>query len=177
MAAPTVRRDARRDTLPLTSAPRFFARPAAHEQSGAAYLAGGVDALPGFDFISNTSLWARDPLNPLLPTDLNATFQASDPKVYFDAEQGVWIMIYFGNGDGTGGGANIYAAFSDDLRSWEKAAEPLYRHGGHPKGFDADHAHKVWLTSDGNGTLYMYYTGVFAGGRGILLLTSNPITA
>ena len=147
-----------------------------HEQSGAAYLAGGIDALPGYDFDTNTSLWQRDPANPLLPTDANATFQASDPKVWYDAEQGVWILIYFCNGAGTGGGANICIAFSDDQRTWLKASTPLYRHGGHPKGYDAMHAHKVWLTSDGAGTLYLYYTGVFAGGRGILLLTSNPLT-
>ena len=146
-----------------------------HEQSGAAYLAGGIDALPGFDFVSNTSLWMRDPLNPLLPTDANATYQASDPKVFWNAEQGVWLLIYFCNGAGTGGGANICIAFSEDQRTWSKASEPLYRHGGHPRGYDADHAHKVWLTSDGKGTLYMYYTGVYAGGRGILLLTSQPV--
>jgi len=146
-----------------------------HEQSGAAYLAGGIDALPGYDFASNTSLWMRDPLNPLLPNDANATYQASDPKVFWDAEQGVWLLIYFCNGAGTGGGANICIAFSADQRAWSKASEPLYRHGGHPRGYDAMHAHKVWLTSDGNGTLFMYYTGVYAGGRGILLLTSQPV--
>lgn len=146
-----------------------------HEQSGAAYLAGGIDALPGYDFDTNTSLWQRDAGNPLLTTDASATYQASDPKVWWDAEQNVWILIYFCNGAGTGGGANICIAFSDDQRTWAKASTPLYKHGGHPKGYDADHAHKVWLTSDGAGTLYLYYTGVFAGGRGILLLTSKPL--
>lgn len=95
--------------------------------------------------------------------------------MYWDSEQNCWILLYFCNGAGTGGGANICIAFSDDQRTWLKASEPLYRHGGHPKGYDAEHAHKVWLTSDGAGTLYLYYTGVFAGGRGILLLTSKPV--
>ena len=80
-----------------------------------------------------------------------------------------------GNGAGPHGGADICIAFSADARDWQKSATPLYAHGGHPKGYDAMHAHKVWLTSDGAGTLYLYYTGVFAGGRGILLLTSKPV--
>lgn len=36
---------------------------AGNEQSGAAYLEGGVESLPGWDFELNISLWTRDPRN------------------------------------------------------------------------------------------------------------------
>jgi hypothetical protein len=150
--------------------------PDGNEESGAAYLAGGAEALVGWDESTNTSLWRRDPANPLLPNDVNATYQTADPKVWWDTEQGVWILIYFCNGAHTGGGANICIAFSDDQKTWLKSSSPLYVHGGHPKGYDADDAHKVWLTADpSTGILYLYYTGVFHGGRGILLLTSEAL--
>ena len=151
------------------------------ECSGAAYLPGGAEALPGFDPATNASLWVRDARNPLLPNDGNATYQASDPKVFWDSEQGVWALFYFCNGDYKAppyaGGANICVAFSTDQKSWAKSSTPLYAHGGHPKGYDAEHAHKVWLSAHPKtGILYMYYTGVFRGGRGILLLTSRPLS-
>ena len=115
----------------------------------------------------------------MLPNDVNATFQASDPKVFWDAQQRVWVLFYFCNGAFAkpfAGGANICVAFSEDQKSWAKSSSPIYAHGGHPKGYDADHAHKVWLTAHPRtGVLYLYYTGVFRGGRGILLLTSEPI--
>ena len=148
------------------------------EQSGAAYLPGGADALPGYDFTINASMWVRDPANPTLPNDPVASFQASDPKVYFDDVQGVWVLLYFCNGGTPSGGACICAAFSDDQRTWAKASTPLYLNGGHPRGLDRAHAHKVWLTGDGKtDRLYLYYTGVDGGGstRGILLLTSTPM--
>jgi hypothetical protein len=149
------------------------------EQSGAAYLAGGVDSLPGYDFTINASLWIRDPKNPTLPNDPLASYQASDPKVFFDDIQDVWIMIYFCNGGTPSGGACICIAFSDDQRTWLKASTPLYLNGGHPAGLDKSHAHKVWLTGDGvTDRLYLYYTGVDDSGntRGILLLTSTPMS-
>jgi hypothetical protein len=153
-------------------------RPGGCEESGAAYLPGGAEALPGFDAATNSSLWRRDPANPLLPNDASATYQASDPKVWYDSVQDVWILIYFCNGDGTGGGADICIAFSADQKEWLKSSTPLYAHGGHPRGYDSEHAHKVWLTADpATGILYLYYTGVFSGGRGILLLTSEPLPA
>ena len=152
---------------------------AGNEQSGAAYLPGGAEALPGFDAATNASLWVRDAANPLLPLDANATHQAADPKVFWDAQQGVWIMIYFCNGGGAppfAGGANICVAFSLDQRDWAKASTPIYAHGGHPRGYDAEHAHKAWLTADpATGILYLYYTGVCSKGRGILLLTSEAL--
>jgi hypothetical protein len=154
---------------------------AGNEQSGAAYLAGGADALPGWDWEANVSLWVRDPANPTLPNDAVATYQASDPKVFWDDAQGVWVLFYFCNGAGTAGGADICVAFSADQRAWAKAAAPLYRHGGHPAGLDSCHSHKVWLTGDGvTDRLYLYYTGVTGPGcgtRGILLLTSTPMPA
>jgi hypothetical protein len=123
-----------------------------HEQSGVAYLPGGAEALPGFDFATNTSLWVRDPANPLITNDVNASYQAADPKVFYDAEQGVWINIYFCNGNYPtppyAGGANICMAFSTDQKVWVKASTPIYAHGGHPKGYDSEHAHKSWLTTD-----------------------------
>ena len=149
---------------------------AGNEQSGAAYLPGGADALPGFDLALNISEWVRDPLNPTLPNDAVASFQASDPKVFFDDVQGVWVLFYFCNGHTPSGGACICVAFSDDQRTWAKASTPLYLNGGHPRGYDSAHAHKVWLTGDGKtGRLYMYYTGVTGNSRGILLLTSTPM--
>ena len=43
---------------------------------------------------------------------------ASDPKVFWDEQQGVWVMFYFGSGDGTHGHADIMIAFSKDLVAW-----------------------------------------------------------
>lgn len=40
---------------------------------------------------------------------------ASDPKVFWDEQQGVWVMFYFGLGDATNGHAEILMAFSQDL--------------------------------------------------------------
>lgn len=151
--------------------------PSRNEQSGAAYLAAGIAGLPGFDFDYNMSQWVRDPLNPTLPNDAVASFQAADPKVFFDDEQQVWALIYFCNGDTTHG-ADICIAFSNDQRHWDKAATPIYQHGGHPGGLDACHAHKAWLMGSRDGTLYLYYTGVSGpdcNTRGILLLTSQPL--
>ena len=149
------------------------------EQSGAAYLPGGADALPGYDFTINASLWVRDPANPTLPNGALDSYQASDPKVFFDDLQHVWVMIYFCNGGTPKGGASICLAFSEDQRSWVKAATPIYNNGGHPGGLDTCHAHKAWLTGDGKtDRLYLYYTGVAGAGcdhRGILLLTSTPM--
>ena len=150
-----------------------------NEQSGAAYLPGGPDALPGYDTTINASMWIRDPANPTLPNDEVASFQAADPKVYYDDVQNVWVLIYFCNGNDSGGGAAICIAFSEDQRIWEKASTPIYDHGGHPNGYDKCHTHKAWLQGDGKtDRLYLYYTGVSGDAcqtRGILLLTSTPI--
>lgn len=99
---------------------------------------------------------------------------ASDPKVFWDEQQKVWVMFYFGLGDGTHGHADIMVAFSNDLVHWDKDDEPLYRAGGHPMGIDSTHAHKISIVYDAEGTGYMYYTAVGPKGRGIALLTSKP---
>ncbi len=97
-------------------------------------------------------------------------------QVFWDADQGVWVMFYFGLGDGTGGHADILVAFSRDLLTWERDPEPLYKAGGHPAGIDSQYAHKVSIIyHDGVG--YLYYTAVGPAGRGIALLTSQPVRA
>lgn len=153
--------------------------PGGREQSGAAYLPGGADALPGYDFSINASEWVRDPANPTLPSGSVDSYQASDPKVFYDNVQRVWVMVYFCNGGTPKGGASICLAFSDDQRTWAKASTPIYNNGGHPGGLDTCHAHKSWITGDGKtDRLYLYYTGVSGPGcntRGILLLTSTPM--
>lgn len=73
------------------------------------------------------------------------TKMASDPKVWFDEEQGVYVMFYFGLGDASDGHADIMIAFSTDLFTWQKDPEPLYKAGGHPMGIDKQYAHKISL--------------------------------
>jgi hypothetical protein len=56
----------------------------------------------------------------------------------------------------------------------DKDERPLYRAGGHPNGIDSQFAHKVSIIyKDGVG--YLYYTAVGGKGRGIALLTSEPV--
>jgi Na+-transporting NADH:ubiquinone oxidoreductase subunit NqrA len=98
---------------------------------------------------------------------------ASDPKVYFDDAQGVWVCIYVCLGGSTGGHADICIAFSTDLVRWDKEDTPIYVAGGHPSGIDTTHAHKVSLIYDADGVGYLYYTAVGPKGRGIALLTSR----
>jgi hypothetical protein len=86
---------------------------------------------------------------------------ASDPKVFYDSEQEVWTMFYFGVGAGTGGHADILIAFSKDLIHWDKDEFPLYRAGGHPDGIDAEHAHKISIIYEkGIGYLYCKHVGM-----------------
>mmetsp|Transcript_95052 Transcript_95052/g.167872 ORF Transcript_95052/g.167872 Transcript_95052/m.167872 type:complete len:395 (-) Transcript_95052:35-1219(-) len=145
------------------------------EESGVANLAS--KDFPGIDVTKNLSLWSLNPASPLIssgPPGSSDTNMASDPKVFWDELQKVWVMFYFGSGDATDGHADIMVAFSRDLIHWEKDEEPLYRAGGHPSGIDAQHAHKISIVYDENGTGYMYYTAVGPKGRGIALLTSKP---
>jgi hypothetical protein len=151
---------------------------AAAEQSGIAMLADtrwpGVPQSGPID----ATLWRPNSHSPVLPSGAPSSFDAtmaSDPKVFWDAEQNVWVMIYFGDGPGVGGHACIAIAFSVDLIHWHKDATPLYEAGGHPSGIDAEHAHKISLLFDDAGVGYMYYTAVGAKGRGIALLTSKPL--
>ena len=140
------------------------------EESGVATLPTSTP-LPGTQ--SNGTLWARQPSNPVLPTGIGDawdTYQAADPKVWWDGDH--WTMLYFGNGGGSG--AAIMTAFSTDLLIWEKDPVPLYKPGGHPAGLDKQHAHKVWVIYH-SGVGYMFYTAVGPQGRGIALLTSAPL--
>jgi hypothetical protein len=154
------------------------------EQSGVAFLPAA--SLPGWNATTNSSLWRRYVGNPVIHNGWsvagNETFDtamASDPKVFWDASldggAGAWVMIYFGLGPSSGGGAAICIAFSRDGLAWTKASAPLYKPGGHPAGLDKCHAHKVHLTADASGRKYLYYTGDDCHGRGILLLTSTPL--
>jgi hypothetical protein len=86
-------------------------------------------------------------------------------------------MLYFGTDPKINKGrASINIAFSTDLLTWTKASVPLYEAGGHPNGLDKCEAHKVWLTGDEKGNMYMYYTADSCDGRGIALLTSHRTT-
>lgn len=142
------------------------------EESGVATMP-STQTLPGTTV--NGTRWTREVSNPVLPNGNKSggawdTYQAADPKVWWDGDH--WTMFYFGNGGGTG--AAIMAAFSTDLIHWEKDPEPLYKPGGHPQGLDKQHAHKVWVVyKDGVG--HMFYTAVGPDGRGIALLTSENI--
>lgn len=154
----------------------FYNAKGAFEQSGVASLPGGASALPGVDALGR-SAWVRSPLNPVLRNDpAFDAHMASDPKVFYDAALGAWVMLYFGfGGDSHIPGASICIAFSRDGLSWTKASTPLYLPGGHPQGLDKCHAHKAWLNVDATGRKFLYYTGDDCHGRGILLLTSTPL--
>lgn len=128
----------------------------------------------GLAFSENLIDWRRHPDNPIVPVGPKGSFNelfSSDPRVYRDGDH--WIMLFFGVGQGH---AHIMAAYSRDLLTWTVDPEPLYRAGGHPKGLDSEHAHKVSLTyNPANDTLYLFYNAVGAAGRGIGLLTSRPL--
>jgi hypothetical protein len=154
------------------------------EQSGLATL--DASLLPGINATTNASLWTRFAGNPVLRDGTsfagNETFDTemtSDPKLFWDASldggKGAWVVIYFGLGPTSGGGAAICIAFSRDGVEWSKASTPLYKPGGHPGGLDKCHAHKAWLTVDETGRKHLFYTGDDCNGRGILLLTSTPL--
>eukprot|EP00911_Craspedida_sp_UC1_P002762 UC1_evm1s2026 len=151
-----------------------YGKPA--EESGLAVIS--ASKFPGVDQATNSSLWQRYAGSPVIPSGPHGaydTLMASDPKVFWDAEQGIWVMFYFGVGDGSGGHADILFACSSDLLHWDKDPVPLYKAGAHPQGTDSAHAHKVSIVFDNKGTGYMYYTAVGPYGRGIALLTSHPV--
>eukprot|EP00040_Diaphanoeca_grandis_P017567 m.91823 g.91823 ORF g.91823 m.91823 type:complete len:502 (+) comp26503_c1_seq2:82-1587(+) len=145
------------------------------EETGLYTLAENL--FPGIDESTNSSHWIENPASPLLPSGPPDSFDsamASDPKVFWDEVQNVWVMFYFGLGGGSGGHADIMIAFSNDLIRWDKDETPLYKAGGHPLGLDSQHAHKISIIFD-NGVGYLYYTAVGTKGRGIALLTSKPM--
>eukprot|EP00658_Telonema_sp_P-2_P061997 TRINITY_DN50657_c0_g1_i1.p1 TRINITY_DN50657_c0_g1~~TRINITY_DN50657_c0_g1_i1.p1 ORF type:complete len:427 (+),score=84.52 TRINITY_DN50657_c0_g1_i1:100-1281(+) len=148
-----------------------FGNPA--EESGIANLPRG--SFPGIGL--NRSEWVRNPASPVLPSGPAGspdTAMASDPKVFWDEVQKVWVMFYFGLGDSTHGHADILIAFSTDLLHWEKDTTPLYEAGGHPMGIDSQHAHKISIVYEDD-VGYLFYTAVGPKGRGIALLTSKPL--
>mmetsp|Transcript_31677 Transcript_31677/g.92913 ORF Transcript_31677/g.92913 Transcript_31677/m.92913 type:complete len:1125 (+) Transcript_31677:97-3471(+) len=118
--------------------------------------------------------WQRNAGNPIVkvfPNDYDSQF-CSDPKVYSDGNH--WVMFYFGLGKE--GKASIMVAHSRDLLHWTKDKEPLYPAGGHPQGFDQQHAHKTSLVYNAsNKTYYLFYCAVGNKGRGVGLLTSRPL--
>ena len=153
------------------------------EESGLASLNLSVSPpagpFPGITATGTRSAWVReDGVSPVLPSGAPGsadTAMASDPKVFWDEEQRVWVCFYFGLGDATHGHADVLVAFARDLEGpWYKDPEPLYKAGGHPMGIDQQHAHKISIIFDDEGTGYLFYTAVGPKGRGIALLTSQP---
>lgn len=146
-----------------------------NEESGIATLA--IADAPGVGVSATDSKWQRSAANPVL-TDGNATSyhkqMTSDPKVYWDEQQEVWVCFFFGGVKD--GHAVIMAAFAMDLGGpWTVDEEPLYKAGGHPLGIDAQHAHKVSVIYDqASDRLVMFYTAVGPEGRGITALSSKP---
>ena len=117
--------------------------------------------------------WFRYPGNPVLRNRTGGYDEqfCSDPKVFRVGDY--WVMFYVGVGHG---GAHIMIAFSQDLLKWEAHPEPLYKSGGNPSGLDKTYAHKVSVVyNEQNDTFYMFYCAVGERGRGIGMITSNPI--
>ena len=67
-------------------------------------------------------------------------------------------------------------AFSPDLYHWTVDPDPLYKAGGNPSGLDKKYAHKISLVPNPeNQTYYLFYNAVGHQGRGIGLITSQPL--
>ena len=104
--------------------------------------------------------WKRYEENPIIrngPKAWDSTF-ASDPYVVRDGK--TWVCFYYGIGGAEEDGlyhAQNGAALSEDLLHWEKAEEPLLRHGMEGS-FDHHHAHKPAIFYE-NGVLYQFYCG------------------
>ncbi|EDY84746.1 hypothetical protein VDG1235_4379 [Verrucomicrobiia bacterium DG1235] len=118
--------------------------------------------------------WKRYAENPVLSNGQKGTYHqvfCSDAKVFRDEDH--WSMFFFGVGQG---GAHIMMAYSRDLEHWTIDPEPIYKSGGHPKGLDAQFAHKIAIVWNPiNETFYMYYNAVGEKGRGIGLITNKPL--
>jgi hypothetical protein len=68
------------------------------------------------------------------------------------------------------------AAYSHDLYHWTVDPKPLYKASGNPSGLDKKYAHKISIIwNPVNKTYYMYYNAVGNKGRGIGLITSEPL--
>jgi len=133
---------------------------------------GSVEQL-GLATSTDMEHWTRYKGNPVLrnrPGGYDEQF-CSDGKVFRDGDH--WVMFYFGVGRG---GAHIMIAFSRNLTDWTGDPEPLYKAGGHPTGLDSTYAHKIsFVYEKERDTCFMYYCAVGKQGRGIGLLTSQPI--
>lgn len=96
--------------------------------------------------------WRRSPLNPVLrvdPRGWDSRF-ASDPCVLREGQR--WLMFYYGY---DGQHAQDGLIVSDDLKRWEKVAEPVLPHG-EPGALDSIHAHKP-MVFKANDRLYHFY--------------------
>lgn len=119
--------------------------------------------------------WERHNDNPIICVGKDGydTQFCSDAKVFWDDIEQHWVMFFYGVGRGA---AHIMVSFSRDLIHWERDTTPLYQAGGNPSGLDKKYAHKVSLVyNSSNETFYMFYCAVGDEGRGIGLITSNPL--
>ncbi len=139
---------------------------------------------------SNLKVWRRHNNNPVVPVrktydctkndvSYNSQF-ASDAKVFWDSGEnendGHWVMFFFGISARAHWMAHIMVSFSKDLTHWVTDPVPLYFAGGNPSGLDKQHAHKISIVwNPQNGTWYMFYCAVGDAGRGIGLITSQPL--
>ncbi len=101
--------------------------------------------------------WERFRGNPVIRAGARSDFDdrfASDPCVLRHA--GTWVMFYYGFC--SDGHARDGAAFSDDLRHWQKAGEVLIDVGAEGR-IDSRYAHKPGIISRGN-RLYHFYCAV-----------------
>ncbi|MCU4975457.1 hypothetical protein OB955_22465 [Halobacteria archaeon AArc-m2/3/4] len=118
--------------------------------------------------------WDRYEDNPVVDTGPEGSFNeqfSSDPKVYWDEDH--WVMFFFGVGRD---GAHIMLAFSRNLHNWTVNPDPIYEAGGHPHDLDERFAHKTSLVYEPDeGIYYLFYNAVGNRGRGIGLLTSEPL--
>ena len=153
---------------------------ASAEESGIATLpaAANFPGVPKAGGGAFDTAWRPHTASPVIRSGSKDAFDAnmaSDPKIFWDAEQHVYVCFYFGVGGASHGHASILVAFSVNLIDWEKDPTPLYLAGGHPSGIDSMHTHKISIVYDDEGVGYMYYTAVGGKGRGIALLTSKPV--
>lgn len=128
----------------------------------------------GLALSDNLLEWKRYEHNPVIPNGPKGSYNekfSSDGKIFRDGDH--WFCFFFGVGKG---GAHIMAAFSRDLIHWTVDPEPLYKAGGNPSGLDKKYAHKISLVwNPANKTYYMFYCAVGNRGRGIGLITSQPL--
>lgn len=132
--------------------------------------------------------WKRAKENPVLKTDAGRWDQTfvSDPYVVRDGNQ--WVCFYYGIGAMDKIDDLYHAeegiALSKDLLHWEKAEEPILKHGV-PGTYDNHHTHKPAMVYE-NGVLYHFYCGtcqatkgfqteLFGEYRTICVATSKPI--